>query len=361
MKFFKLKRFLSIVLVIIAGSVIVFLLTITRTNHPSITENEVRSQLEQTYDAEVAIVKKNEAVYDALITKNGIVYSVEMDALTGEVNSLKQSDEYIVQTEREVAAGPIELIPEQPSPQIVGQPDVEKAPEDEKETGTVTGPTNAPTKIIISEKKTATNKEVDASEKPKTNENTVTKYIISATSKIEEKVEDNKPEKEISKDSLKVETSKQEETKVETPKEDTVKAEEKVEPMKLVNAKPSESAKAEEQKSEETQVQVQTSQTNTVQSETKKSETETKSETKTDTTATVLISEEQAIKKAQQQQKGTVESSSFVKTNEGGYYLIVMKATVTEGDSKENAKEKKTKATIQVHAISGKILSVTWE
>ena len=120
MKFFKLKKFLSIISVIVAGSAIVFLLIITRTNHPSISENEVRSQLEQTYDAEVAIVKKNEAVYEALITKNGNVYSVEMNALTGEVNSLKQTDEYIIQTESEVAEGPIELIPEKSS-QMEGQ------------------------------------------------------------------------------------------------------------------------------------------------------------------------------------------------------------------------------------------------
>lgn len=356
MKFFKFKRFLSIVLVIIAGSAIVILLTITRINHPSISENEVRSQLEQTYDAEVAIVKKNEAVYDALITKNGIVYSVEMDAQTGEVNSLKQSDEYIIQTESEVAEEPNELMPEK-SPQKEGQPDLEKAPKEQKETESVIGPAEAPTKIIISEKKTVTNKEVDVAEKPKTSESKATQHIISATSKIEEKVKEDKPQKEISKDSLKVEASKQEETKVETPKEETAKTEEKVEAVKLVPAKTTESAKAEEQKSEETQVQVQASQTNPVQSEPKKAEAETKSETVT----TVLISEEQAIKKAQQQQKGTVESSSFVKTNEGGYYLIVMKVAIPEGDSKESTKEKKTKATIQVHAISGKILSVTWE
>lgn len=356
MKFFKFKRFLSIFLVIVAGSTIVIILTITRKNHQSITENEVRSQLEQTYDAEVAIVKKNEAVYDALITKNGIVYSVEMDALTGEVNSLKQTDEYIIQTESEVAEGPIALTPEK-STQEEGQPDVEKTSEEQKDKESVIGPAEAPTKIIISEKKTVANKDVDVAEKPKTSENTTTKYIISATSKIEEKVEEDKPQKEISKDSLKVEASKQEETKVETSKEETAKTEEKVEEMQLVPAKTTETAKAEEQTSGETPVQGQVTQTNTVQSETKKTEADTKS----DTVTTVLISEEQAVKKAQQQQKGTVESSSFVKTNEGGYYLIVMKAVIPEGDSKESAKEKKTKATIQVHAISGKILSVTWE
>ncbi|MER2010640.1 MAG: PepSY domain-containing protein, partial [Psychrobacillus sp.] len=67
---------------------------------------------------------------------------------------------------------------------------------------------------------------------------------------------------------------------------------------------------------------------------------------------------EQATKIAQQQYKGTVDSNSFIKTNEGGYYLIVMQTA--DGNSKDS-KDKKTKATIQVHAISGKILSVTWE
>ncbi|SER66689.1 PepSY domain-containing protein [Psychrobacillus sp. OK032] len=358
MKFFKLKRFLSIITVIVAGCVIVFILTITRINDQSISENEVRTQLEQTYDAEVAIVNKNESVYDALITKNGIVYTVEMDALTGEVNSLKQSDEYIIQTESEVAEGPIELIPEKSS-QMDGQANLEKKTEEQEETKLETGQAKAPTQIIITEKKTVGNKIVDIAGTPKPSESTTAKPIISATSKIEEKVEEDKPNKEISKDSLKVETSKQEEPKVETPKEETAKTEEKIEAVKLVPAKTTESAKTEEQTSEEKQVQaqVQVSQTNTVQSEAKKPEAETKTETVT----TVLISEEQAIKIAQQQQKGTVESSSFVKTNEGGYYLIVMKATISENDSKESAKEKKTKATIQVHAISGKVLSITWQ
>lgn len=356
MKFFKLKRLLSIITVIVAGCAIVFLLIITRTNHQSISENEVRTQLEQTYDAEVAIVKKNEAVYDALITKYGIVYSVEMDARTGEVNSLKQSDDYIIQTESEVAEGPIELPPEKSS-QMEGQPDLEKKTEEQEETKIIVGHEKAPSKVIIIEKKAATSKNVDIVETPKSSENTTAKSSISATSKIEEKVEKEKPNKEISKDSLKVETSKQEEEKAETPKEETAKTEEKVEEMKLVPPKTTESAKAEEQTSEEMQVQAQVPQTNTVQSEPKKPE----AEAKTDTVTTVLISEEQAIKKAQQQQKGTVESSSFVKSNEGGYYLIVMKATIPENDSKESAKEKKTKATIQVHAISGKILSITWE
>ncbi|TQR18299.1 PepSY domain-containing protein [Psychrobacillus soli] len=358
MKFFKLKRFLSIISVIVAGGAIVFLLTITRTDHQSISENEVRSQLEQTYDAEVASVKKNEAVYEALITKNGNVYSVEMNAVTGEVNSLKQSDKYIIQTESEVAEGPIELIPEKSS-QMVGQSDLEKTSEKQEDTEkeVVTGQVKTQPKISISEKKTATNKDADVAETSKPSENKTTKSIISATSKIEEKAEEEKPNKEVSKDTLKTETSKQEETKVEIAKEETARTEEKVEPMKPVPAKSTEATRGEEQKSEETQAQVQVPQTNAAQSESPKTEVETKPETVT----TVLISEEQAIKKAQQQQKGTVESSSFVKTNEGGYYLIVMKATIPEGDSKESAKEKKTKATIQVHAISGKILSVTWE
>ncbi|MDI2587475.1 PepSY domain-containing protein [Psychrobacillus sp. NEAU-3TGS] len=358
MKFFKLKRFLSIITLIVAGCLIVFVLSITRTNQQSISENEVRAQLEQTYDADVAIVEKNEAVYHALIAKNGIVYSVEMDALTGEVNSLKQSDKYIIETESEVAEGSSESIPEKSS-QREGQPNQEKKMEEQVVRKTETGQAKEPLKIIISEKKTTTNKPVDIAETPKTSENNTAKPIISATSKIEEKVEE-KPNKEISKDSLKVETSKQEETKAETPKEESAKTEEIVDSIKPVPPKKTESAKVEEPTSEETQAQtqgqVQTPPTNTIQSESKKPE----AEGKTDTVTTVLISEEQAIKKAQQQQKGTVESSSFVKTNEGGYYLIVMKATFPESD-KESAKERKTKATIQVHAISGKILSITWE
>ncbi|WP_144509641.1 hypothetical protein [Bacillus sp. FJAT-22090] len=357
MKFSKLKRFLSIISVILVGVTIVFLLNITRTNHQSMSEMEVRTQLEQMYDVEVASVKMEQDIYEALITKSGSVYEVEMDSISGEVNSLKQSDNYILKKDTDISEGPLEFIPDQSS-KTEKQPILEEKSEEAKD-NLKTKIVKNPTKIIISEKQPRSSTKEEGVETSKPTDNTAKKSLKSATSKAEEKVVEEKPSKEVSKETLKPETSKQEEAKTETPKEENTKTEETPEANKSESTK-TDSAKTETSKTEETktdEAQTQVSQTITIQSDTKKTEVETKPEKST----TILITEEQAIKKAQQQQKGTVENSSFVKTNEGGYYLIVMKGIVSESDSKESTKEKKTKATIQVHAISGKILSVTWE
>lgn len=355
MKFSKLKRFLSVISTILVVIVIVFLWNITKTNHESMSEIEVRSQLEQMYDVKVASVKMDRDVYEALITKSGTVYEVEMDAISGEVSSLKQSDNYIIKEESDLAEGPMEFISEPSSKTEEQQPLLEHNLEKTKKNSETTI-VKRPSKIIIRENKPDSSSKVEIAETPKTTENTVQKSLKSATSKVEEKVVEEKPSKEVSKETLKLEVSKQEETKKDTTKEENIKTEETIEsnksdPTKNDTSK-TEVSKAEEPKTDEVQTQTPP---NTAQSETKKPETETKPEKPT----TVLITEEQAIKKALQQQKGIVESSSFVKTNEGGYYLIVMKSTMAESDSKESTK--KTKATIQVHAISGKILSVTWE
>ena len=60
-----------------------------------------------------------------------------------------------------------------------------------------------------------------------------------------------------------------------------------------------------------------------------------------------LISESKAIEIAQSRLSGELEDVSFEKTNEGGYFLVEI-----DGDDDQDA-------VIQVHAISGKILSVT--
>jgi len=70
-------------------------------------------------------------------------------------------------------------------------------------------------------------------------------------------------------------------------------------------------------------------------------------ESKPKTPTTVLISEKQAIKIALAQLKGEVEDVEFVQTNDGGYYLVEI------DDNKDE------EMTFQIHAISGKILSVT--
>lgn len=62
-----------------------------------------------------------------------------------------------------------------------------------------------------------------------------------------------------------------------------------------------------------------------------------------------LITKEQAIAIAQAQLKGEVDDFSYEKTNDGGYYLI----EIESADDREG--------TFQIHAISGKIMSVTWD
>lgn len=67
---------------------------------------------------------------------------------------------------------------------------------------------------------------------------------------------------------------------------------------------------------------------------------------------TVIISKQQAIKIALTQLNGEVDGVDFVQTSEGGYYLIEIEIDVEDGPDE---------ATYQIHAISGKIMSVTWD
>jgi len=62
-----------------------------------------------------------------------------------------------------------------------------------------------------------------------------------------------------------------------------------------------------------------------------------------------LITKEQAIAIVFEQLSGEIDDISYEKSDEGGFYLIEIEAT----DGREG--------TFQVHAISGKIMSVTWE
>lgn len=61
-----------------------------------------------------------------------------------------------------------------------------------------------------------------------------------------------------------------------------------------------------------------------------------------------IITEQQAIDIALQQLKGEVDSVDFEETSEGGYYLVEIETPHDE-------------ATFQIHAVSGKILSVSWD
>lgn len=352
MKFFNVKRFL-LMFVVIAGAVgILLLLKITQTSQQLISENEVRSQLEHMYDAEVAGITMTNDLYKAVITKSGAVYLVEMNALTGEINSLEQTDTFAIENDNKKAES-IDTIAED-TILIVEKPIIENTTP--KETNTNVEEVKPPTQIIISKKPKDTSKK--PSETALVTENAAdknsVKVVKSAISKAEEKAKEEKEEKPIKEviknaiiDVLTPDSSKTEEIK-------TAPATNKEELSQT------EVVKTEISKVEESTEQVAQP---TVASLTiaKEDALETVLEAKPNKSSTVLISEEQAVKIAEQQYKGTVESNSFVTTNEGGYYLIVMKAALPENQSKESNKEKHSKATIQVHAISGKILSVTWE
>lgn len=67
---------------------------------------------------------------------------------------------------------------------------------------------------------------------------------------------------------------------------------------------------------------------------------------------TVHISEQQAVKIALGQLNGKVDDVDFIDTKEGGYYLVEINIDVDDGPNE---------ATYQIHAISGKVMTVTWD
>ncbi|GKV69021.1 hypothetical protein NCCP2716_15190 [Sporosarcina sp. NCCP-2716] len=67
---------------------------------------------------------------------------------------------------------------------------------------------------------------------------------------------------------------------------------------------------------------------------------------------TVLLTKQQAIQIALRQLNGEVDDVDFVKTTDGGYYLVEIEIDVDDGPDE---------ATYQIHAISGKVMSVTWD
>lgn len=73
------------------------------------------------------------------------------------------------------------------------------------------------------------------------------------------------------------------------------------------------------------------------------------SKKKQTTAEQALISKDQAIIKAKKQLTGEVQYITYEETSDGGYYLIEIESE----DDRE--------AVIQVHGVSGEILSVTWD
>ena len=67
---------------------------------------------------------------------------------------------------------------------------------------------------------------------------------------------------------------------------------------------------------------------------------------------TVLLTQQQAIQIALRQLNGKVDDVEFVSTAQGGYSLIEIEIDVEDGPDE---------ATYQIHAISGKVMSVTWD
>lgn len=349
MEFFQKKKFLPIFIatIVVAGTTIIVYAT---KNHQSISENEVRSQLEQMYSAEVAnlTMGQDQDTYEAIITKSGAIYMVEMNAVTGDVLSLTQTDEYIIKEKVRAADESVEIMKDEPKTVVAKI----ESKNEEKLSAKTESKVVKEVKITVNPEKSKT---VDDVKTTKTVEKSSVKTADTTPVKAEEKVTEQKDEKpiknvikEVIKDILKSDSSKTEDEKVEQVKEDISKTE---------------TAKSDVDKTEEgskTEVQPlvdgQKSLSSLAQSQQDVAKADT--ETKSAPAATVLISEEQAIKIAQQQYKGMKENISFVKTNEGGYYLILMKASAPESGTKESGKGK---ATIQVHAISGKILSVTLE
>lgn len=353
MKTTKTKS-IAYVCIAIIGTVVIIFTVNTIDVRDSITEKNVRSQLEEMYDAEVAEVKKNEDVYEAIIAKSGEVYLVEMNANTGDVNSLEHTNQFIIE---EVSTTSKELTNEnknsEVSQKITNKKSAENIGVTKKKSSNVTP------KAVVKEKTEKSPTKVKVVENSKGTENTSKKQ---SSSKNEEKVEE-KPIKEtiksaikdvLKKEESKTEASSKEKKKVEeVKKEQTTKVEDtkatiqsetiKVEPEKaaVLAAEPITVEAVENLKPDEPQ-------TTSLQTEEKSGEIEKNT--------TVLITAEEALKLTLAHQKGLVVSNTFVRTDEGGYYLIVMEAT-----PKESSKEKKSKATVQVHAISGKILSVTWE
>lgn len=399
MKFTKIKKY---TLIFVSVTVIVgtgFLFNVTQANRHSMSENEVRSQLEQLYDAEVTEITLKEDVYKAVITKGGSVYLVEVNSTNGDIYTMKQTNEYML-TGNSQPAIQSELATYSDTFEVREYPLTSNIRKKETNNNIVV----EMSPITQIEVKEDTKSTVNKVETAQATEMKLIKSSISATSSIQEKSSDSKVDKpiteviknaikdvlktepvrkeEVKKDSLKVEVAKSDEGKVdskaeaatepiegiktdssktETTKTEVTKVETsknepaKVEPVKVESTKV-ETGKAEDPKKEEAKKEdpeASSSVANKAQTETKKPD-----EAKQENTATVLITAEQATKIAHQQYKGNVESNSFIKSNEGGYYLIVIQTA--DGNTKDS-KDKKTKATIQVHAISGKILSVTWE
>lgn len=76
-------------------------------------------------------------------------------------------------------------------------------------------------------------------------------------------------------------------------------------------------------------------------------------ETKEIPESNVIITRDEAIEIALEQLRGEVDNVSFEHTDDGGYYLVEIEQDNDDSDDLE--------AVFEIHAITGKILSVDWD
>ncbi|MER2007402.1 MAG: hypothetical protein ABS939_08105, partial [Psychrobacillus sp.] len=329
MKFTKIKKytliFVSVIVIVGTG----FLFNVTQTNRQFMSENDVRSQLEQLYDAEVTDITLKENVYKAVITKGGSVYLVEVNSTNGDIYTMEQTNEYMLtgisqpveQSEFATYSDTFE-VREYPLTSNIRK----------KETNNNIVVEMSPiTQIQVKEDSMSMVNKVETAQ---ATEMKLIKSSISATSSIQEKLSDSKVDKPITeviknaiKDVLKTEPVKTEEVKKEPVKVEVAKSDEgkadakaeatvdsiegiktdsskteptktdisktetknetsKVEPVKVESTK-TETSKTEEPKKEEAKKEepdASSTSNNKTQTETKKPD-----EAKQESTATVLI------------------------------------------------------------------------
>lgn len=157
----------------------------------------------------------------------------------------------------------------------------------------------------------------------------------------------------------------------ETPSYDVEIAKDETRLKIIVNAKTGEIIEEEEQPSAPVNIvnaqekEQSSSQTKQPSTSTNTSKTQQKQGSSTSTTApktvekkqppaptTTLITQAQAIKIALGQLAGEVEDVDFVKQADGGYYLVEIEQDRDDDD---------LEAVFQIHAITGKVMSVKWE
>ncbi len=323
--------FISIVVVIGIGVAYAFMTSKSQV----ITETEVRNQLSSLYDAEVADVQITKDVYTVVITKSGSAYLVEMNPKNGEIFSLQPTEEQPVSKQAHSTSSNIS--------------------NKEKELPSSTKPKSEPDST--NEQRTSTNiSKPGTAKEDKSVSQDENRSKISAG---RQKQETGTVEEQVSIEGLPID-----ETQPATPSGETVTQPTNTEAVAPNDTKqPSSEEKKDEQISaESTKETVSDSKGAPALIGENAITIATVNESKTDESAketqpsTMYISKKKAVRIALEQYKGSFEKLSFEKKEDGGFYLVTLKDITSEKDSKE-----KQKATVQIHAISGKILSVTWE